>query len=99
MTFLQQVARLLAPRKDRAVVAAAALFAGVAALGRVTGSAPAAPTGEETRRASATVAAPGPAACGATGSGVCRYVDAVAGNDGNPGDKIGRASCRERQAM
>jgi len=37
MTFLQQVARLLAPRKDRAVVAAAALFAGVAALGRVTG--------------------------------------------------------------
>ena len=85
MTFLQQVARLLAPRKDRAVVAAAALFAGVAALGRVTGSVPAAPTGEETRRASATVAAPGPAACGATGSSTCYYVDAGAGDDANPG--------------
>src|SRR2546429_55934 len=29
---------------------------------------------------------PPPAGCAPTGSGVCRYVDAVAGNDGNPGD-------------
>src|SRR2546427_497958 len=28
---------------------------------------------------------PPPAGCAPTGSGVCRYVDAVAGNDGNPG--------------
>jgi len=29
---------------------------------------------------------PPPAGCAPTSSGVCRYVDAVAGNDGNPGD-------------
>src|SRR5437867_1690763 len=29
---------------------------------------------------------PPPTGCAPTGSGVCRYVDAVAGNDGNPGD-------------
>ena len=29
---------------------------------------------------------PPPAGCAPTGSGVCRYVDAVAGNDANPGD-------------
>ncbi|PYO44465.1 MAG: hypothetical protein DMD33_02890 [Gemmatimonadetes bacterium] len=43
----------------------------------------------ESKTGSAAIAVgtpPPPAGCAPTGSGVCRYVDAVAGNDGNPGD-------------
>ena len=64
-----------------ATVSSAGLVTGVAA-----GTATITATSEGQRgTATITVSAPATSTCDATGSGVCRYVDAASGNDANPG--------------
>ncbi len=62
----------------------------VSATGLVTGvaagsAAMTAAVGDKSGTALVTVTAPAPPLCSPTGSGVCRYVDGNAGNDGNAG--------------
>src|SRR2546430_13234346 len=66
-----------------ATVSSSGLVTGVA-----TGTAGSIATSEGKSGSAAIVVGtpPPPTGCAPTGSGVCRYVDAVAGNDGNPGD-------------